>query len=183
MIMKSVLITGCSAGGIDAALCHEFHKRGFHVFAGARTILKLGDVETLTHVTPITLDVTDPSSIMAAVEAVRQRTGGRLDCLINNAGAQYVSPFLDMNIEAARAMYDVNVWGCMDMVQRFAPLIIPAKGSIVNIASISGYLYALFMSKSIPRHGKDRLKHRSTRKLTEGLRHVQWLQSRSRHGQ
>lgn len=146
MATKFVLITGCSTGGIGAALCHEFQKRGLHVFAAARTISKLGDIESLPNVTPVTLDVTSAASIAAAVELIRDKTGGRLDYLINNAGAQYVMPLLDVDVAAARAMYDVNVWGCVAMIQAFAPLLIPAKGSIVNISSISGFLTAPFMS-------------------------------------
>jgi len=34
--LRSVLIAGCSAGEIDAALTDEFHRKGYHVFATAR---------------------------------------------------------------------------------------------------------------------------------------------------
>ena len=145
--MKSVLITGCSAGGIGASLCNEFEKRGFHVFAAARTVSKIGDVESWPNVTPLTLDVTSTSSIAAAVDVVRQKTDGQLDYLVNNAGSQYISTILDVDIEAAKAMYDVNVWGCVAMIQAFAPFVITVKGTIINIASITGYLSTPFMGK------------------------------------
>ncbi|KAL8692051.1 MAG: hypothetical protein Q9218_002837 [Villophora microphyllina] len=145
MTSASVLVTGCSAGGIGAALCHEFQRRGLHVFATARTPSKLGDLQKLSNVTTIALDVTSASSIAEAVKLVEDKTGRRLDYLVNNSGAQYVMPTLDMDLEEAKKMYDVNVWGVIAMIQAFAPLLIAAKGSIVNIASITGYLYAPWM--------------------------------------
>ncbi|KAL8699429.1 MAG: hypothetical protein Q9201_006008 [Fulgogasparrea decipioides] len=145
MTSASVLVTGCSAGGIGAALCHEFQRRGLHVFATARTPSKLGDLPKLPNVTTIALDVTSASSIADAVKLVEAKTGRRLDYLVNNSGAQYVMPTLDMDLGEAKRMYDVNVWGVIAMIQAFAPLLILAKGSIVNIASIAGYLYAPWM--------------------------------------
>lgn len=145
MATESVLITGCSAGGIGAALCHEFQRRGLHVFATARTPTKVGDLQTLPAVTTLALDVTSATSIADAVKAVQGQTGGRLKYLVNNSGALYVVPTLDMDIEQAKKMYDVNVWGVVAMIQAFAPLVIAAKGTIVNIASISGYVYSPFM--------------------------------------
>ena len=145
MAAESVLITGCSAGGIGAALCREFQHRGLHVFATARTPAKLDDLTTLPNVTTLALDVTSAPSIADAVKTVQVKTGGRLKYLVNNSGAQYVVPTLDMDIEQAKKMYEVNVWGVIAMTQAFAPLVIAAKGTIVNIASISGHLYAPFM--------------------------------------
>ena len=139
MAAESVLITGCSAGGIGAALCREFQHRGLHVFA------TLDDLTTLPNVTTLALDVTSAPSIADAVKTVQVKTGGRLKYLVNNSGAQYVVPTLDMDIEQAKKMYEVNVWGVIAMTQAFAPLVIAAKGTIVNIASISGHLHAPFM--------------------------------------
>ncbi|KAL8737127.1 MAG: hypothetical protein Q9181_001998 [Wetmoreana brouardii] len=145
MTSASVLVTGCSAGGIGAALCHEFQRRGLHVFATARTPSKLGDLQNLPNVTTVALDVTSASSIANAVKLVEAKTGRRLDYLVNNSGAQYVMPTLDMDLEEAKRMYDVNIWGVIAMIQAFAPLLIVAKGSIINIASIAGYLHAPWM--------------------------------------
>lgn len=145
MTTESVLVTGSSAGGIGAALCHEFQQRGLHVFATARTPSKVGDLQKLPNVTTLALDVTSASSIADALEAVESKTGGRLKYLVNNSGMQYVMPTLDIDIEEAKRMYDVNVWGVIAMIQAFAPLVIAAKGSIINVASISGYLYPPYM--------------------------------------
>jgi 1-acylglycerone phosphate reductase len=48
----------------------------------------------------------------------------------------YASFFLDVDIEKAKKMFDTNIWGVVGMVQAFAPLLIAAQGTIVNVSSI-----------------------------------------------
>jgi 1-acylglycerone phosphate reductase len=142
MTSKSVLITGCSTGGIGASIAKSFQNRGYLVFATARNLSKLPhELVSSQNVETITLDVTSSSSIAAAAQVVSKRTGGKLDVLVNNSGAGYTSPGLDVNIEKAKALYDVNFWGVLAMTQAFAPMLIKAKGTVVNISSISGSLY------------------------------------------
>ncbi|KAH6855578.1 hypothetical protein B0I37DRAFT_58496 [Chaetomium sp. MPI-CAGE-AT-0009] len=134
---KTVLITGCSAGGIGWALAKAFQKRDFHVFATARDTSKADALSELSNVEILQLDVTDPPSISQCKDTVTRRTGGRLDVLVNNAGAEFVCPLLDVDIEESKRLYDVNVWGPLAMVQAFSPLLIEAKGVISNHTSIS----------------------------------------------
>lgn len=144
MVMKSALITGASAGGIGAALALEFQRRGVHVFATARSISKVAYLKDVPNVTVFTLDVTDPSSVAEAVRTVRatvaKTNGNGLDILVNNSGRGYVSPLLDADLEEGKRMFDVNFWAVLAVTQAFAPLLIEAKGSVVNISSISSCL-------------------------------------------
>jgi NADP-dependent 3-hydroxy acid dehydrogenase YdfG len=146
MAVKTVLITGCSAGGIGSALAESFEKRGIHVFATARTLSKMSHLENRPNVTLLELDVTSPSSIAAALEFVKTKTG-TLDYLVNNSGQAMVMPVLDTNLEEAKKMFDVNLWGVFAMTQAFAPLVIASKGSLVNICSIAGYLNSPWMGE------------------------------------
>ena len=83
---KSVLITGCSEGGIGDYLARDFHKRGHRVFATARDLKKVEHLSVLG-LEVLALDVTCPESPTAAVEDVRAITGGTLDFLVNNSGS------------------------------------------------------------------------------------------------
>jgi 1-acylglycerone phosphate reductase len=49
-------------------------------------------------------------------------------------------PTLDVNVEKAKAMFDVNFWGMLARIQAFAPLVIAAQGTIVNTGSIVSVL-------------------------------------------
>ena len=82
----SVLITGCSPGGIGNALAREFHSRGLRVFATARK------VETIVHlkelgIETLVLEVTQEESVERCKKEVERLTGEEgLGYLVNNAG-------------------------------------------------------------------------------------------------
>ncbi|KIX02150.1 uncharacterized protein Z518_08089 [Rhinocladiella mackenziei CBS 650.93] len=137
--LKSVLITGCSAGGIGGGLAEAFHEKGYHVFATARTPSKISQsLAEAPNVTVLTLDVLSSELIAAAVESVTKVTGGKLDVLVNNSGTMMVMPALDSSIEEGKRLFDTNYWAVLAMIQAFAPLLIEAKGCIVNNTSVSG---------------------------------------------
>ncbi|RHZ48467.1 hypothetical protein CDV55_101639 [Aspergillus turcosus] len=142
---QSVLITGCSAGGIGSALVEEFHAKGLHVYATARSQARMSHLEKLANVTILELDVVSAESIASAVETVRNQSG-KLDILVNNAGQSLVFPALETSLDDARRVLDVNFFGVIAVTQAFAPLVLAAKGTIVNVCSISGFLYAPWMS-------------------------------------
>lgn len=82
---QTVLITGCSEGGIGDALAQSFHKKGFRVFASARNTAKVQHLKDMG-LDIVQLDVTDEQSIEQAVSVVKAATGGYLDFLVNNSG-------------------------------------------------------------------------------------------------
>lgn len=85
MSRKSVLITGCSKGGIGHSLALEWHSRGYRVFATARRLDAMSDLDA-AGIECLSMDVTDFTSLNEIKEEVKQKTGGTLDVLINNAG-------------------------------------------------------------------------------------------------
>lgn len=138
--MKTVLITGCSQGGIGAALAERFHERGFHVFATARSLSKMKFLEEHANITLIKLDVTSSESIKEAVTVVNEKTGGTLDVLVNNSGLNATCPFTDVVLDEARELFEVNFWGVLKVTQEFTPFVIAAKGIIVNNSSVAAVL-------------------------------------------
>ncbi|KAL4922539.1 hypothetical protein BDW62DRAFT_197211 [Aspergillus aurantiobrunneus] len=147
---RCALVTGCSAGGIGSALVEELHAKGLRVYATARSPGKMNHLASLDNVTLVALDVVDPASIAAAVDTVRQdlaEHSASLDLLINNAGQSLVYPALDTPIDEAKRLFDVNFWGVIAVTQAFMPLLQASKNStLVNVCSISGFLYAPWMS-------------------------------------
>lgn len=142
---KTVLITGCTPGGIGFELCKEFHARGLHVIATARNPSVLSDLAGKPGLTYLPLDVTKQSSIDACRDEVVKLTGGKLDILVNNAGRTHTVPATDLDIDDVRATFEANVFGVMAMVQAFVHLLISTKGLIINVssvASIAPYAFA-----------------------------------------
>ncbi|KAI1279910.1 hypothetical protein F5Y07DRAFT_16519 [Xylaria sp. FL0933] len=137
MHQKTVLITGCSDGGIGAALAAEFQLRGLRVFATARDPSKMAGLAALG-IETLALDVASDSSIEQAVAIVQEKLGNsnnndktntsqeprkRLDFLINNAGVNHVMPFTDTKLSDLRRVFNTNVIGSLAVTQAFIPLL------------------------------------------------------------
>ena len=123
---KTVLITGANRG-IGKALVDEALRRGAErVYAGTRGPWVHAD----SRVVPLTLDITDPAQIAAAVEQVES-----LDVLINNAGIALYDDLTDR--AAIEQSLAVNLYGPLDVSNAFLPLLIRSQGAIVNALSIA----------------------------------------------
>lgn len=142
----AVLITGTSTGiGRHAAL--RLDQLGYQVFA---TVRKEQDAVSLRaeaskSLTTLMVDVTDSSSIYQASELLQHELGERgLWGLVNNAAVGFLSPMEFAPLDDFRKLYEVNVFGVLEITQKFLPLIRLAKGRIVNISSTASSVVAPF---------------------------------------
>ncbi len=143
---KTVLITGCSLGGIGDALAREFHSRGHRVFATARSKAKMAELEALG-ITTLEMDVTSLESISAAAATVRAAAAdGALDVLINNAGLNYVMPFADCDMADVKRVLDTNVFGVFAVTHAFLPQLIAARGVVASVGSVNIALNPPYMA-------------------------------------
>ncbi|KAK7214482.1 hypothetical protein V2G26_002485 [Clonostachys chloroleuca] len=145
MSKQTILITGCSDGGIGSALAIVFQKRGFHVFASARDPTKMSTLKGLPDTTLLTLDVVKSEDIKHVVNTISEKTNGTLDYLISNAGRNHFMPILDEDLDTVRNLFEINFFAPIALAQAFAPLLIKAKGMAVFIASTAGYLNIPYM--------------------------------------
>lgn len=148
-----VLITGVSTGiGYDAT--RYLIARGHHVFGSVRKLADAARLQTefREHFTPLLFDVTDMVAISNAVEQVSKQIGGRGLCaLVNNAGISGTAPLMHVPMDDVRQMFEVNVFGLLQVTQAFLPLLGASKdcphppGRVINISSISGGLVFPFV--------------------------------------
>ena len=127
--MNTVLITGSSSGyGLETA--RYFHSQGWSVIATMRAPRPdvLPESERL-RILP--LDVTNPASIQAALEA-----SGPIDVLVNNAGIGAIGAFEAMPMTTTREVFDTNTFGVMAMTQAVLPQFRERRsGVLVNVTS------------------------------------------------
>jgi len=137
---KSALVTG-SARGIGRAFAEAYVREGatvaiadINLEAAEATASAIGSTAYA-----IRLDVTDQSSIEAAVKAVEAKTGG-LDILINNAALFDLSPIVEISRASYDRLFSVNVAGTLFMLQAAArSMVARGKGGrIINMASQAG---------------------------------------------
>lgn len=135
-VSKAVLVTGASSG-IGRKITERLAADGYLVYATARKEEDLKALGAIKNVQPLRLDVTQPADIAAAVDAVT-KAGRGLYGLVNNAGVATFGTIASMRMEEFDLTMKVNVYGPVMMIKAFTPLIVAAKGRIVNIGSPSG---------------------------------------------
>ncbi len=130
---RTALITG-GASGIGEATAR--------VFASAGASVLIADVDRtraealaaeLPGAGPVVVDISDEAAVRQAVVGL-----ARLDVLINNAGIGLVGGIEETEPEDFQRLFRVNVEG-MYLVTKYAlPLLLAARGSVVNIGSVAG---------------------------------------------
>lgn len=135
---KAVFVTGASTG-IGRKITERLAAAGYFVYATARKDADLAALGRIPNVQALRLDVTSAQDIAAAVDVVT-KAGRGLHGLVNNAGIGTGGPVIDAKLDEFELAMNVNALGPVRMTRAFAPLIIAAKGRIVNISSVSGIL-------------------------------------------
>jgi NADP-dependent 3-hydroxy acid dehydrogenase YdfG len=132
-------ITGASRG-FGLLVAQEALRRGDQVIATARKIDGLterlgGSARTAL---AVAVDVTDPNSIAAAVTEGLSRFG-RIDVLMNNAGHGVLGAVEEVSDTTARAVFDVNVFGLLNVTRAVLPTMRAQRsGAILNLSSVAG---------------------------------------------
>jgi short-subunit dehydrogenase len=135
---RVALVTGASSG-IGRAVARDFAKRGVRVAVVARSADKLAALVTELgpdRAASFPCDVTDRVAVQALPERVKQKWG-RLDFLVNNAGANHRGSFLDRTPTELLAILETNLVAPV-LLSRAAIPLMETGGVVVNVASLAG---------------------------------------------
>src|SRR3954462_5538963 len=133
-VAQTVLITGCSSG-IGRATAERLAARGFTVYATARRVAWIADLEG-GGCRVLALDVTDEDSMQAAVGRVVEEHGA-VGALVNNAGYSQSGAVEEVPMAEVRRQFETNVFGLVRMCQLVLPGMRAQRyGRIVNVSSM-----------------------------------------------
>ncbi|MGW2375411.1 SDR family oxidoreductase [Kitasatospora sp. NPDC001683] len=140
---KTVLITGTSSGiGLAAAIGAA--RAGWTAIATMRdtgkadALLKAAaEAGVADRVQVKRLDVTDPGSIAACLDEVIAEHG-RLDALVNNAGAAQVGTIEQSSLDDVRAAMEVNFFGVVAATRAALPHLRASQGRVITVSSVGG---------------------------------------------
>lgn len=136
---KVWLITGASKG-LGLATAKHALARGARVAATSRDARKLATEMAVSGDRFLALEATlvDEASVRSAVQATVSHFG-RLDVLVNNAGYSILGALEEISDAEARANFDINVFGVLNMTRAVLPTMRAQRsGHIINVSSISG---------------------------------------------
>lgn len=132
---KVVLITGGSSG-IGKSVGEFLSQKGYTIYGTSRSPERYPD----SIIKLVALDVADVKSIQNAVKAVVE-SEGRLDVLINNAGAGITGPIEEIPDEEIKRNFETNVFGPINVIKAVLPQMRQQhSGLIINVTSIAGYM-------------------------------------------
>ena len=131
---KTAIVTG-AAGGIGSAIARALARSGALVVA-VDADPKVTDVAAEFGGHGLCGDLTDPEFGARAVD-LAQQLSGRLDILINAAGIQLRTTAIDVDEDGWERLLDVNLSAAYRLTRQAAKSLVDARGSIVNIASLS----------------------------------------------
>jgi 3-oxoacyl-[acyl-carrier protein] reductase len=129
--MPTALITGTSQG-LGRALAERLLADGWVVHGFARGTQEL----THAHFTAHVVDVTDEAAVRTAVSTVA--TAGRIDVLVNNAGAASMNALLLTPGSVAEQLMRVNYLGTFHCLQAVGKVMVRQRaGRIINLTTVA----------------------------------------------
>lgn len=132
---KVVLITGGSSG-IGKSIGEFLSKKGFIVYGTSRN----PENYKQSQFPILALDVKDEATIGATVNTIIEKEG-KLDVVINNAGAGITGPIEEIPNEEIKNNFDTNFFGPINVIKAVLPQMRKQhSGLIINITSIAGYM-------------------------------------------
>lgn len=138
--MNSVIVITGGSGGLAQALVKVISPDNQLVVVG-RDLARLESLyQSYAHVSCLSVDLQDESSMVKLVDQVYQ-TYGKIDILINNAGYGQFKPFEEFNFEETKAMLAINTLAPMTLSRLVGTRMKAAgQGHIINIVSMAGLM-------------------------------------------
>ncbi|MCK4711355.1 MAG: SDR family oxidoreductase [Marinosulfonomonas sp.] len=140
---KTMLLTGASRG-IGHATVQYFSTKGWRVITCSRQSFPSECPWGGGQENHVEIDLADPRKTIEAIEVIREKLGGRLDALVNNAGISPKGPngerlnTIDTDLRAWGHVFHVNFFASVVLARGLKDELAAAKGSVVNVTSIAG---------------------------------------------
>lgn len=144
-LIKTWFVTGAYSG-VGLELCHQLLERGYHVVACSRRKPVFQHPNALN----LSLDVTDPAAVEAAVNSAIARFG-RVDVLCNNAGISAKCTIEEETLERMKQVMEANFFGTFNTMHALLPHFRKnGHGTIINNTSGAGLLPRPYGAAYVP---------------------------------
>ena len=139
---KTILVTGASSG-FGRLTAETLSKSGHKVFAGFRSVegarKQIADELKAKNIEVLKVDVTDQASVDTAIVQLLEKSGNKLDVVVNNAGMASAGLSEAFTAEQARDLFEVNVFGVQRVMRATLPVLRAKRaGLVINVGSILG---------------------------------------------
>ena len=137
---KNIIVTGAS-GGIGNSIVKKLSEFDANILATGTKTEKLEELKSnFKNVKILTFDISQSEKIEEFIENATKKLGGKLDCIINNAGLTLDNLAIRMSLDEWKKVLDVNLSSTF-LLSKFAikKMLKNKSGKIVNITSVVGH--------------------------------------------
>ena len=136
----NIIVTGAT-GGIGNSIIKKLHDAGANILATGTKNEKLEVLKKkFQNIQTLKFDISQTENLENFIEDATKKLGGKLDCMINNAGITKDNLAIRMSIEEWKKVIDVNLTSTF-LISKFAikKMLKNKKGKIINITSVVGH--------------------------------------------
>ena len=134
---KNIIVTGAS-GGIGDSIIKKFNEAGVNILASGTRIEKLEELKkNHKKIKILKFDISQSEKIEEFIENATEELGGKLDCIVNNAGITQDNLAIRMSLEEWQKVISINLTSTFLMSKFSIKKMLKNKsGKIVNITSV-----------------------------------------------
>ena len=137
---NNIIVTGAT-GGIGNSIIEKLYDAGANILATGTKNEKLDQLKKkFQNIKTLKFDISQTDNLENFIEEATKQLGGKLDCIINNAGITQDNLAIRMSIEEWKKVIDINLTSTF-LISKFAikKMLKNKKGKIVNITSVVGH--------------------------------------------
>ena len=137
---NNIIVSGAT-GGIGNSIIKKLYKAGANILATGTKNEKLEQLKKkFENIKILKFDISQTNNLENFIEDATKQLGGKLDCMINNAGITQDNLAIRMSIDDWKKVIDVNLTSTF-LISKFAikKMLKNKKGKIINITSVVGH--------------------------------------------
>ena len=137
---NNIIVTGAT-GGIGNSIIKKLYDAGANILATGTKNEKLEELKRkFQNIQILKFDISQIDNLENFIENATKQLGGKLDCVVNNAGITQDNLAIRMSIEEWQKVIDVNLTSTF-LISKFAikKMLKNKKGKIINITSVVGH--------------------------------------------
>ena len=137
---NNIIVTGAT-GGIGNSIIKKLYDSGANILATGTKLEKLESLKKeFQNIQILKFDISQTDNLENFIEEATKLLGGKLDCIINNAGITLDNLAIRMSIEDWKKVIDINLTSTF-LISKFAikKMLKNKKGKIINITSVVGH--------------------------------------------
>ena len=137
---NNIIVTGAT-GGIGNSIVKQLYDAGANILATGTKNEKLEELKkNFQNIRIMKFDISKIDNLENFIEDATKQLGGKLDCIVNNAGITQDNLAIRMSIDEWKKVIDVNLTSTF-LISKFAikKMLKNKKGKIINITSVVGH--------------------------------------------